>query len=38
MKRQGMCEMHGFNYWEEVINAQNCSKSSQTKLWFVVFM
>jgi len=24
--------------WEEVINAYNCSKSSQTKSWSVVFV
>jgi hypothetical protein len=38
MKGQGMCEIHVSSYWEEVINAQNCSKTSQTKLWSIVSM
>jgi hypothetical protein len=31
MKGQGMCEMHMSTSWEEVINAYNYSRSSQTK-------
>jgi hypothetical protein len=38
MKGQGMCEMHISSYWEEVINAQNCSKTSQIKLWSIVYV
>ncbi len=35
---QGMSKMHVSNQQEEVINAQNCSKSSQIKLWSIVSM
>jgi hypothetical protein len=38
MTSLGMFEMHVFNYWKEVINAYNCSKSSQIKFSFVVFV